>query len=208
MTKRERGVVVGMGVLALALLVGSAAVTRGQQNIPSTRGRPRDAVQEFIREDSIAKASDQGPPPPSAVSGVDSMVRLRYLESDRAYYEFRRDGYVFAMQAFRWQHFSTQVTFWVVILLVFAGLLLSWMQFRAGFLGNRAQVPGEEPSADDAPVAPRQPVPLAPPTNSTVEIGPGGLKVASPVLGVIVLALSLGFFYLYLVHVYPITEVK
>jgi hypothetical protein len=31
--------------------------------------------------------------------------------------------------------------------------------------------------------------------------------VSSPVLGVIILVISLGFFYLYLVYVYPISEI-
>jgi len=30
--------------------------------------------------------------------------------------------------------------------------------------------------------------------------------VSSPVLGVVILVISLAFFYLYLVHVYPISE--
>ena len=33
-----------------------------------------------------------------------------------------------------------------------------------------------------------------------------GISVSSPVLGVIILVISLAFFYLYLVYVYPISE--
>jgi len=39
-----------------------------------------------------------------------------------------------------------------------------------------------------------------------LELGQTGLKVSSPVLGVIILVISLAFFYLYLVYVYPIGE--
>ncbi len=35
-----------------------------------------------------------------------------------------------------------------------------------------------------------------------------GFRIASPVLGVLILGLSLGFFYLYLQFVYPIIEIK
>jgi hypothetical protein len=41
---------------------------------------------------------------------------------------------------------------------------------------------------------------------SPIELSTGGLKISSPVLGVIILGLSLAFFYLYLVYVYPIAE--
>lgn len=41
----------------------------------------------------------------------------------------------------------------------------------------------------------------------SVELSTSGIKVSSPVLGVIILALSLAFFYLYLVYVYPIKEI-
>jgi hypothetical protein len=35
-----------------------------------------------------------------------------------------------------------------------------------------------------------------------------GLEVSSPVIGLMISVVSLGFFYLYLTQVYPITEVK
>jgi hypothetical protein len=44
-------------------------------------------------------------------------------------------------------------------------------------------------------------------TSTTLEASATGIKLSSPVLGVIILALSLAFFYLYLVHVYPIEEI-
>ena len=42
---------------------------------------------------------------------------------------------------------------------------------------------------------------------STIKVGKDGFEVSSPVLGVIILALSLGFFYLYPVYAYPIHEI-
>jgi hypothetical protein len=43
-------------------------------------------------------------------------------------------------------------------------------------------------------------------TSTTLGIDATGVKVTSPVLGVIILVLSMGFFYLYLKTVYPINE--
>jgi hypothetical protein len=37
-----------------------------------------------------------------------------------------------------------------------------------------------------------------------IDINPKGIKISSPVLGVIILTISLAFFYLYLKSVYPI----
>ena len=34
-----------------------------------------------------------------------------------------------------------------------------------------------------------------------------GIKVSSPILGVVILIISLAFFYLYLVYVYPIEDI-
>ncbi len=65
--------------------------------------------------------------------------------------------------------------------MVAIGLYFSWMQFHATRPG-------------------------AAPVITQLELSQSGLKVSSPVLGVIILVLSLAFFYLYLTHVYPISE--
>ncbi len=39
----------------------------------------------------------------------------------------------------------------------------------------------------------------------TVELGKAGIEITSPVLGVIIPALA--FFYLYLIHVYPVSDI-
>ncbi len=82
---------------------------------------------------------------------------------------------------FAWQHLSSQIIFFVVIGIVGIGLYFSWMQFHATRPGDPAVI-------------------------TQLELSGTGLKVSSPVLGVIILVLSLAFFYLYLTHVYPISE--
>lgn len=49
--------------------------------------------------------------------------------------------------------------------------------------------------------------PAADPTVTEFSASLKGLSVKSPVLGVITLAISLAFFYLYLVFVYPIEDI-
>jgi hypothetical protein len=82
----------------------------------------------------------------------------------------------------RWQHLSTQIILFVVLVLVGLGLYFAWVQFHADNTNKKI----------------RQEI-------SEVEISMSGIKISSPVLGVIILTLSLAFFYLYLVYVYPIT---
>lgn len=92
------------------------------------------------------------------------------------YYQF---GLNHRQSVLEWQHLSTKIILFVVLTLVGMGLYFAWVQFQSG----------ETLNADNK-----------------IELSAEGLKVSSPVLGVIILALSIGFFYLYLVHVYPITE--
>ncbi len=81
---------------------------------------------------------------------------------------------------FEWQYTSTIIIFWAVIVLIAAGLMLSFMQFRA---------------------AAKHPSP------TSIKIGKDGFEISSAVIGLLILFFSLGFFYLYLATVYPITEI-
>jgi len=97
------------------------------------------------------------------------------------YYKF---GLEHRKNVLKWQHFSTKIILVVVLLLVSMGLYFSWSQFRAGTAES-----------------------IAPISSTEIEISSERIKISSPVLGVVILFVSLAFFYLYLVYVYPITEV-
>ena len=60
------------------------------------------------------------------------------------------------------------------------GLYFSYMQFR---MAKRAE------------------------TQTSIKLGKEGLEISSPVIGLLILFISMGFFYMYLANVYPITEV-
>jgi hypothetical protein len=83
---------------------------------------------------------------------------------------------------FEWQLFASKIIFWMVLSLVIAGVAFSAVQFGVS-LRRRTDFA-------DAEIA------------MSVE----GVKIRSQFLGVITLALSLAFFYLYLKTVYPIVE--
>ena len=87
-----------------------------------------------------------------------------------------------------WQDYSTRNTFYVVIFLVMVGVVFSGIQFFKGRTVKGAAGDTEQVS--------------------NLEFSAKGVKVSSPFLGVIILVISLAFFYLYLAHVYPISLTK
>lgn len=99
----------------------------------------------------------------------------------RGFYDYRTEAFQHRLGVFWWQQFSSQIIFFVVIIIVGVGLYFSWLQFHA--------------AEDKSKIG-----------TTTVEAGKVGFKVSSPILGVIILLVSLAFFYLYLVHVYPISD--
>ncbi len=84
---------------------------------------------------------------------------------------------------FGWQAFAAKVIFWTVIALVFSGLAFSGFQFYYAIRHDTAGATQE------------------------IELSLKVIKVKSQFLGVITLALSLAFFYLYVSSVYPIVPV-
>ena len=107
------------------------------------------------------------------------------LRAQYAYYASQLDH---RRDVFHWQYQSTRAIFVVVIVIVLTGLYFSWMQFRR-----------EQSVAVNAGAGK--------PATTTFEASGGGIKISSPVLGLVILTISLVFFYLYLVHVYPIQEI-
>jgi hypothetical protein len=149
-----------------------------------------------------AESADSNPAmaaAPSAVVLSDPGTRQKYLAAMQRYYEYRADGYAYRSRVFEWQLFSSRVIFGIVLMLVCAGIYFAAVQFRAAMLAARREL--SAPPSDGATATRSSPL------DTKLEISATGLVVNSSVLGVIILALSLGFFYLYLVYVYPIQNV-
>ena len=86
--------------------------------------------------------------------------------------------------AFAWQAVASKIIFWLVTILVLSGMAFSGIQFWFGLRRGTVSETGD------------------------VDVSLAGVKVRSQYLGVVTLALSLAFFYLYLKTVYPIVEVE
>jgi len=116
----------------------------------------------------------------------DSATNSAFLEAMGEYYRYRTSGLRHRSRVFEWQLASSKVIFATVLMLVSAGMVFAAIQFRAGL-----KRPIEAPSE----------------AATQIDLSTAGVKVSSPVLGVIILVISLAFFYLYLVYVYPISEI-
>ena len=119
------------------------------------------------------------------ISQLDDSTQKVFTRARIDYFKYFSEGYQHRQKVFSWQLLSSKIIFVVVVLLVFSGILFAAIQFYEGLKSSL------KPSGQ----------------TTTFEAGKGGLKVSSPVLGVIILVISLVFFYLYLVYVYPIREI-
>ncbi len=168
-------------VMALLLL---ALPARAQDGDPGLFNRLADELQTTAPPATSAKARPDLLFPDLPDGYIpDDATRTAMDQSVRAYYEYRRDQFEHRLNVFKWQYNSSRTIFVVVVLIVVVGLYFSWMQFHDA-LKRGKDLPATEFDASAK-----------------------SFKVSSPILGVIILLLSLVFFYLYLVHVYPITEV-
>jgi hypothetical protein len=181
-----------------ALAAGSANMKTGTEITAASASEPANAAL---------------PAPPSELAMKDPQTRQKYFDSMQRYYQYREDGFAFRSRVFEWQLFSSRLIFATVVLLVLAGLCFAAIQFyvamvtatRARGRGSPAKK-GKSPDTSSAPPAEATAEPASP-LATQLEISAKGIIVNSSVLGVVVLALSLAFFYLYLVYVYPIHEV-
>ncbi|HSH76061.1 MAG TPA: hypothetical protein VLA09_10300 [Longimicrobiales bacterium] len=188
--------------VALALVAAIVATPSGvlgqDQNVPGTLPPIEGLIQG-----SAASVDSAGAPGSAIIAQVwcglveDETTRTECWESYRASLRYYESGLEHRSRVFQWQHFSTRVIFFVVLVIVATGIFFAWVQFRKGLKPVAPQrVAGEEKGGSPA----REP-------EHEIEISMQGIRVSSPALGVVILALSLGFFYLYLAYVYPISEV-
>ena len=188
-------------LLLLALLVPCVRAANAESAMDKAMAKSEGVVAKPALD--VVESNPAMPAAPSGVVLSDPTTRARYLTAMQRYYEYRANGYAYRSRVFEWQLLSSRAIFTVVLVLVGAGIYFAAVQFRVAMLAAgkeaRRAVIAETPAAD----APTGDSPLA----TRLEISAKGVVVNSSVLGVIILALSLAFFYLYLVYVYPIQNV-
>jgi hypothetical protein len=124
---------------------------------------------------------------------MNTIVKLSKEDSalKKAISEYYLFGLDHRKKALQWNLTSSVIIFWSVIFLVFSGILFAGIQFYTSLHNakNKGSINAENLSTE---------------LEASLQ---GGIKVSSPVLGVIILVISFLFFYLYLKYVYPITEI-
>jgi uncharacterized membrane protein len=158
-------------------------------------------------------------PPQEIPQSIEPAVKEKLKAAQMAYYDYRADGLRHRGRVFMWQFISSIVIFVVVLMLVGVGIYFSWVQFTASqpkdartkkrrhsrTLRDKTPMNDAEKQATN-PIA-ASAVSETSQTMTEIQASLQGIKVSSPVLGVIILIISFLFFYLYLVHVYPINDV-
>lgn len=197
-------------VLALGLAAGTAAAQEtpgGTEGVALPGGVNR--VEEFLAGGGGAEVLAPGE---AELLHLDEEGRAALVESLAAYYRYRTSGFEHRRAVFDWQLLSSKIIFGVAILLVAVGVYFSWLQFMASGQAGRPAEPAAKAGAPKAEAAEAAQAAEGERTGGRLRDlassfkGPGSFEVSSPVLGVVILVISLALFYLYLVHVYPVTE--
>jgi hypothetical protein len=180
----------GAAALALALIAGlGQAIAQEDDGTPSDVDERRQRLEAFDPSTATDRAGpDLAFPDAPDPRSASPETTAAYQATLQAYYAYRKAGYEHRLGVFEWQSLSTKVIFVVVLLLVLAGIYFAAIQFHAGLRRQGGAKP-------------------ASPEETELSLSLREVKVRSPVLGVIILTISLAFFYLYLVHVYPIRDV-
>ncbi|MEO1527040.1 MAG: hypothetical protein AAFX06_16495 [Planctomycetota bacterium] len=108
-----------------------------------------------------------------------------------------------------WQHWAGIAVFLLAVGIVVAGMLMSWMQFRFAFsIGQQDQTERKtDPASGEGEDKSKPRSKRWNPFSQThgFEMSPGSIKLSTSFVGVVILGMSLAFFYLYLKFVFEIS---
>lgn len=198
--------------IALLLLIVAAPVA-AQQNIEvgcpvRQRIQPDGTLQLVDCRGQVIKQAMPTPAPksdspvqpePGITVPGDSPAAAAYQKYLAAYYNYETRSLAYAQSVFDWQYRSSILIFLLVVFLVLVGLGFAGLQFAIAMRAQPTSTPGKKEVLDQSTAT----SPLA----STFEASAHGVKITSSVVGLLILVVSIGFFYLYLVYVYPINNI-
>ncbi len=151
----------------------------------------------------------------AAVAAPSTLLR-QDREDHAAYLRWQRE---FSRRSWEWHLHSTRLLMYVVLVIVAFGLFITYLQFthdrrprRRG--APRTATPPATGGSVDRPASGMDPVhedddaTIGASPSSSVKLGPAGIEITSQVIGLLVLAFSLAFFYFYIKDVYPMQELE
>lgn len=150
--------------------------------------------------------------PVNLEAGDLEIIRKLYVDDFMSRSKHEQWTLEFISKSWLWHLYSTAFLFLLVLGIVIFGLYITYLQFNRDYKtwtppllpvaptqGEGGQKPVE--GGDGTAVVGGQ---AATPTAlNSVKISAGGLELSSQVIGLLVLAISLAFFYLYVMKVYP-----
>ncbi|MBA4851426.1 hypothetical protein [Emticicia sp. BO119] len=140
---------------------------------------------------------------PLSISASDNIFRENYksviissLAYNKAKFDYYSNGYTHQSKIFSFQLFSSQIIFWLVVAIVISGLIMSGLQFYNSFKSVKLHKEEmEEESQDYIREIEKK-------LHSNLEISLKGMRVKNSIIGILILSISLAFFYLYMVYIY------
>jgi hypothetical protein len=146
-----------------------------------------------------AEAVRSSHPTPDVDILVEEALRKCYVTRDRQCnaaidLNDRKWKEEFSQRSYAWHLFSAKLIFFLVIAIVLFGLYVTYLQFNRDYRDWSA--------LPDHPTDSMPPRPV-----SSLKLSAGGLELSSQVIGLIVLALSFAFFYLYVKEIHPMVEI-
>jgi len=131
-------------------------------------------------------ADKQSPPTLQAAASNNSVLAAKNAEWDAAYIDYQIWALKHSEKLFFWQHLVSQVISFLAFTMVAIGFYYAGVQFKTA-----------QQHASDAQLQHTE-------IKATLE----GFSVKTSALGVVILAMSMAFFFLYLKYVFPITFVS
>jgi hypothetical protein len=151
-----------------------AATSQNKAAAPAKKAAPRAAANSSIYERAKMDADQAGSDGPATGSASTDQAQADY---NVEYWKYQIESLRHSRKVYAWQHISSIIIFYVVIFLVLVGVVFSWLQFRAASFKGESQ---------------------------ELDANLKGVKITSSTLGVVILVLSMCFFFLYLRYVYPV----
>lgn len=175
---------------------------------------PREVDRQMLPKQIMPIMTDKGAIPvtqpaatlscPKELSEQCRAANAAGLLYTKMYYESLIGDMELRRRAFEWHEFSTKALFWSVIMITVLGLVLSWREFGKYYGKNGGRNASSTTGGEGVPA---NPVAETPP-QSVFKVSAQGLEVTSSLIGLLVLGVSLAFFYLYVVNVYPLYELS
>ena len=176
------------------LLFASIAVAQDvgpepQTNGPSeTSGQNVHAALDALGSVSLGELAQQN----CGTDWIGKEAQVACREAWQGFFQYARDGYIHRKGVFQKQYWLSYGIFFVAVALVFLGIYFAWIQFNLSMQSRLKPDASGGAALDDL--------------KTELSLSKSEIKVNSPVLGVIILIISLAFFYMYLVFVFPVHD--